>query len=218
MKFFVDTANIEKIKEINNLGLCDGVTTNPTLVAKEKRNFEEIIKEICSIVAGPVSAEVTSLKSEDMVKEAKNIAKWSNNVVIKIPITEEGLKAINILSKEGINTNCTLIFSAAQGLLAMKAGATYISPFLGRIDDMGELGIGLIKDLREIIDNYKFKSKIIAASIRTIAHVKDSAIAGADIATIPADLFPKLWKHVLTDKGLIDFLNDWEKYKEELNK
>ncbi|WP_282925525.1 fructose-6-phosphate aldolase [Helcococcus kunzii] len=218
MKFFVDTANLEEIKRINNLGLCDGVTTNPTLVSKEKRDFEEVIKEICSVVEGPVSAEVTGLKSEEMVKEAREIAKWADNIVVKIPMTEEGLKAINILSKEGIKTNCTLIFSAAQGLLAMKAGATYISPFLGRIDDMGESGRELIEDLRVIIDNYGFESEIIAASVRHIGHVEDAAIAGAHIATIPGTLFPKLWSHVLTDKGLHDFLNDWEKYKEELGK
>lgn len=218
MKFFVDTANVEEIKRINNLGLCDGVTTNPTLVSKEKRDFEEVIKEICSVVEGPVSAEVTGLKSEEMVKEAREIAKWADNIVVKIPMTEEGLKAINILSKEGIKTNCTLIFSAAQGLLAMKAGATYISPFLGRIDDMGESGRELIEDLRVIIENYGFESEIIAASVRHIGHVEDAAIAGAHIATIPGTLFPKLWSHVLTDKGLNDFLNDWEKYKKELDK
>ncbi|WP_282925533.1 fructose-6-phosphate aldolase [Helcococcus kunzii] len=218
MKFFVDTANVEEIKRINNLGLCDGVTTNPTLVSKEKRDFEEVIKEICSVVEGPVSAEVTGLKSEEMVIEAREIAKWADNIVVKIPITEDGLKAINILSKEGIKTNCTLIFSAAQGLLAMKAGATYISPFLGRIDDMGESGRELIEDLRTIIDNYGFESEIIAASVRHIGHVEDAAVAGAHIATIPGTLFPKLWSHVLTDKGLHDFLNDWEKYKEELGK
>ncbi|MFL8888371.1 fructose-6-phosphate aldolase [Helcococcus kunzii] len=218
MKFFVDTANVEEIKRINNLGLCDGVTTNPTLVSKEKRDFEEVIREICSVVEGPVSAEVTALKSEEMVKEAREIAKWADNIVVKIPMTEDGLKAINILSKEGIKTNCTLIFSAAQGLLAMKAGATYISPFLGRIDDMGENGRELIEDLKTIIDNYAFESEIIAASVRHIGHVEDAAVAGAHIATIPGKLFPKLWSHVLTDKGLNDFLNDWEKYKEELGK
>lgn len=218
MKFFVDTANVEEIKRINEMGLCDGVTTNPTLVSREKRDFEEVIKEICSIVDGPVSAEVTGLKAEEMLKEAREIAKWADNIVVKIPMTEEGLKAINALSKEGIKTNCTLIFSAAQGLLAMKAGATYISPFLGRIDDMGENGSDLIEDLRQIIDNYGFESEIIAASVRHIGHVQESAIAGAHIATIPGTLFPKLWSHVLTDKGLQDFLNDWEKYKKELEK
>lgn len=213
MKFYADTANIEEITYINSLGLCDGVTTNPTLISKEKKDFKEIIKEISSLVDGPVSAEVTALDSGEMVKEAREISKWANNVVIKIPITEEGLKAINILSKEGIRTNCTLIFSAAQGLLAIKAGATYISPFLGRIDDMGEKGIELIRDLRTIIDNYNYETKIIAASIRSIEHVQESAKAGADIATIPGNLFEKLWSHVLTDKGLESFLSDWNKYK-----
>lgn len=213
MKFYADTANIEEITYINSLGLCDGVTTNPTLISKEKKDFKEIIKEISSLVDGPVSAEVTALDFGEMVKEAREISKWANNVVIKIPITEEGLKAINILSKEGIRTNCTLIFSAAQGLLAIKAGATYISPFLGRIDDMGEKGIELIRDLRTIIDNYNYETKIIAASIRSIEHVQESAKAGADIATIPGNLFEKLWSHVLTDKGLESFLSDWNKYK-----
>lgn len=218
MKFFVDTANVDEIRRINEMGLCDGVTTNPTLVSREKRDFEEVIKEICSIVDGPVSAEVTGIEADEMVKEAREIAKWADNIVIKIPMTEEGLKAINILSKEGIKTNCTLIFSAAQGLLAMKSGATYISPFLGRIDDMGEHGRDLINDLRIIIDNYGFESEIIAASVRNIAHVEESAIDGAHIATIPGTLFPKLWSHVLTDKGIQDFLNDWEAYKKELGR
>lgn len=217
MKFFVDTANVDEIRRINELGLCDGVTTNPSLVAREGRDFEEVIKEICSIVNGPVSAEVTGLKYQEMVEEAREISKWSDNIVVKIPMTEEGLKAINILSKEGIKTNCTLIFSAAQGLLAMKAGATYISPFLGRIDDMGESGKDLIEDLREIIDIYGFESEIIAASIRNIGHVEQSALAGAHIATIPGTLFPKLWSHVLTDKGINDFMNDWNSYKNKLN-
>lgn len=217
MKFFVDTANVDEIRRINELGLCDGVTTNPSLVAREGRDFEEVIKEICSIVNGPVSAEVTGLKYQEMVEEAREISKWSDNIVVKIPMTEEGLKAINILSKEGIKTNCTLIFSAAQGLLAMKSGATYISPFLGRIDDMGESGKDLIEDLREIIDIYGFESEIIAASIRNIGHVEQSALAGAHIATIPGTLFPKLWSHVLTDKGINDFMNDWNSYKNKLN-
>lgn len=217
MKFFVDTANVDEIRRINELGLCDGVTTNPSLVAREGRDFEEVIKEICSIVNGPVSAEVTGLKYQEMVEEAREISKWSDNIVVKIPMTEQGLKAINILSKEGIKTNCTLIFSAAQGLLAMKAGATYISPFLGRIDDMGESGKDLIEDLREIIDIYGFESEIIAASIRNIGHVEQSALAGAHIATIPGTLFPKLWSHVLTDKGINDFINDWNSYKNKLN-
>lgn len=214
MKFFLDTANVEEIRRVNELGLVDGVTTNPTLISREGRDFEEVIKEICSFVKGPVSAEVIGLTHDEMVSEARNIAKWADNIVVKIPMTEEGLKAINTLSKEGIKTNCTLIFSVAQGLLAMKAGATYISPFIGRIDDMGKSGMELVSDLRDVIDIYGFDSEIIAASVRTIAHVEESAKSGAHIATIPGTLFPKLWSHVLTDRGIDDFLNDWKKYKE----
>lgn len=216
MKFFVDTANIDEIKRINDLGLCDGVTTNPTLIAREGRNFEEVIKDICYVVKGPVSAEVTGITYDEMISEARKIAKWADNIVVKIPMTEEGLKAIKTLTEENIKTNCTLIFSAAQGLLAMKAGATYISPFLGRIDDMGECGINLVKKLRKIIDNYGFKSEIIAASIRNINHLEDSAVEGADIATIPGSLFSKLWSHVLTTKGLNDFMKDWDNYKKAI--
>ncbi len=216
MKFFLDTANVDEIKRIDDLGLVDGVTTNPTLISREGRDFEEVIKDICSFVKGPVSAEVIGLTSEEMVKEARIISKWADNIVVKIPMTEEGLKAIKILSQEGIKTNCTLIFSVTQGLLAMKAGATYISPFIGRIDDLGKSGIELVEDLRYIIDMYNFKSEIIAASVRTLAHVEESAKAGAHIATIPGTLFPKLWNHALTDKGINDFLSDWEKYKKSM--
>lgn len=216
MKFFLDTANVDEIKRIDDLGLVDGVTTNPTLISREGRDFEEVIKDICSFVKGPVSAEVIGLTSEEMVKEARIISKWADNIVVKIPMTEEGLKVIKILSQEGIKTNCTLIFSVAQGLLAMKAGATYISPFIGRIDDLGKSGIELVEDLRYIIDMYNFKSEIIAASVRTLAHVEESAKAGAHIATIPGTLFPKLWNHALTDKGINDFLSDWEKYKKSM--
>ncbi|MFM1539053.1 fructose-6-phosphate aldolase [Helcococcus bovis] len=216
MKFFLDTANVDEIKRIDDLGLVDGVTTNPTLISREGRDFEEVIKDICSFVKGPVSAEVIGLTSEEMVKEARIISKWADNIVVKIPMTEEGLKAIKILSQEGIKTNCTLIFSVAQGLLAMKAGATYISPFIGRIDDLGKSGIELVEDLRYIIDMYNFKSEIIAASVRTLAHVEESSKAGAHIATIPGTLFPKLWNHALTDKGINDFLSDWEKYKKSM--
>src|SRR5699024_7487756 len=175
-KFFLDTANVNQIKKINEMGLCDGVTTNPSLIKKEGRDFEEVVKEICSIVHGPVSAEVTAYDTEGMVEQARDIAKWADNIVVKIPMTEEGLKAINILSNEGIDTNCTLIFSAAQGLLAAKAGATYISPFIGRIDDMGENGIDLVVDLRTILDNYDFDTEIIAASIRNNKHLEEAAL------------------------------------------
>ncbi|MBG9982493.1 fructose-6-phosphate aldolase [Aerococcaceae bacterium DSM 111020] len=218
MKFFLDTANVDEIKRINDLGLVDGVTTNPSLIAKEGQDFETVIKEITSVVLGPVSAEVVALDFDGMVEEARQLAKWADNVVVKIPMTEEGLKAVNTLSQEGIKTNVTLIFSVAQGLLAAKAGATYVSPFIGRIDDMGNNGMELIADLRIVLDNYALETEIIAASIRHIGHFEETAIAGADIATVPGSLFPKLWSHPLTDKGIDGFLADWEKYQKELNK
>ncbi len=214
MKFFLDTANIEEIKRINDLGLLDGVTTNPTLIQKEGRDFEEVIKDICATVDGPVSAEVVSLDYDGMVKEAREVAKWADNVVVKIPMTEAGLRAVNTLSQEGIKTNVTLIFSVAQGLLAAKAGATYISPFIGRIDDIGEDGMELIADLRLVLDTYDLEAEIIAASIRHIGHFEASAVAGAHIGTIPGSLFPKLWNHPLTDKGIDGFLADWKKYQD----
>ncbi|MDO4594036.1 MAG: fructose-6-phosphate aldolase [Tissierellia bacterium] len=212
MKFFLDTANIEDIKKANDLGLLDGVTTNPSLINKEGRDFEEVIKDIANTIKGPVSAEVTTYDYESMVEEARKLAKWADNVVVKIPMTRDGLKAINTLSKENIKTNCTLIFSVAQGLLAAKAGATYISPFIGRIDDMGEDGIRLIEDLKDVMVNYGFDTEIIAASIRTNKHLELSALAGADIATIPANIFEKLYSHPLTDKGIEGFKKDWEKF------
>lgn len=210
MKFFLDTANVEEIKRVNRLGLVDGVTTNPTIIAREGRDFEEVIKEICSIVDGPVSAEVIGLTTEEMVKEAREIAKWADNVVIKIPMTEDGLAAVNILSKEGIKTNVTLIFTVAQGLMAAKAGATYISPFVGRLDDIGTNGMDLIRGLKTVLDNYGYEAEIITASVRNLTHVEEAAKAGADIATIPGSLFPKLWSHPLTDKGIEQFLEDWK--------
>ncbi len=212
MKFFLDTANVEEIKRIAGLGLVDGVTTNPTIISREGRPFEEVIKEICSIVDGPVSAEVIGLKADEMIKEARELAKWAPNVVVKIPMTEEGLKAVNVLAKEGIKTNVTLIFSVAQGLMAAKAGATFISPFIGRLDDIGVYGMDLIKRLKTVLDNYGLKSEIIAASVRNIGHVEAAAEAGAHIATIPGSLFPKLWAHPLTDKGIEGFLKDWEAF------
>lgn len=213
MKFFLDTANIDEIKRVNDLGLVDGVTTNPTLIAKEGKDFETVIKEITSVVDGPVSAEVVALDYDGMVKEAREVAAWADNVVVKIPMTEEGLKAVNTLSQEGIKTNVTLIFSVAQGLLAAKAGATYISPFIGRIDDIGEDGMNLIYDLRLVLDNYDLDAEIIAASIRHIGHFEETAEAGADIATVPGSLFPKLWSHPLTDKGIEGFMADWKVYQ-----
>ncbi|MGX7776223.1 fructose-6-phosphate aldolase [Streptococcus pluranimalium] len=214
MKFFLDTANVEAIKEINRLGVVDGVTTNPTIISKEGRDFEEVIKEICSIVDGPVSAEVTALKAEDMVEEARAIAKWADNVVVKIPMTSEGLKAVNILSQEGIKTNVTLIFTVSQGLMAMKAGATFISPFIGRLEDIGTDAYQLILELRHIIDLYGFETEIIAASIRNATHVEKVAGLGAHIATIPDALFDKMTKHPLTDAGIATFLKDWEAFKQ----
>lgn len=213
MKFFLDTANIEEIKRVNDLGLCDGVTTNPSIIKKEGRDFEEVVKEICKLVDGPVSAEVTSYECEGMVEQSRALSKWAENIVVKIPMTEEGLKAINILSKEKIKTNCTLIFSVSQGLMAMKAGATYISPFMGRIDDMGESGAKLVSELRDVIDIYGYDSQIIAASIRHIGHLEEAALAGAHIATIPGTLFEKLWSHPLTDAGIESFKKDWEAFE-----
>ena len=213
MKFFLDTANIEEIKRVNDLGLCDGVTTNPSIIKKEGRDFEEVVKEICKLVDGPVSAEVTSYECEGMVEQARALSKWAENIVVKIPMTEEGLKAINILFKEKIKTNCTLTFSVSQGLMAMKAGATYISPFMGRIDDMGESGAKLVSELRDVIDIYGYDSQIIAASIRHIGHLEEAALAGAHIATIPGTLFEKLWSHPLTDAGIESFKKDWEAFE-----
>ncbi|EOH88676.1 fructose-6-phosphate aldolase [Enterococcus pallens] len=213
MKFFLDTANIEEIKRINALGLVDGVTTNPTIIAREGRDFEKVIKEICGLVEGPVSAEVTAADAEGMIKEARELNQWAENIVVKIPMTEAGLKAVNTISKEGIKTNVTLVFSVAQGLMAAKAGATYISPFLGRLEDIGTDSYELIKNLRTVLDNYKFKTEIISASIRGLGHVEKVAELGADIATIPGTIFPKLWSHPLTDSGIEQFEKDWAAYQ-----
>jgi len=218
MKFFLDTANIDEIKRVNELGLVDGITTNPTLIAKEGRPFEEVIKEIAHTVDGPVSAEVVGLKADEMIEEARQLAKWGENVVVKIPMTEEGLKAVHTLSKEGIKTNVTLIFTVAQGLMATKAGATYISPFIGRLDDIGMNGMQLVEALRIVLDTYDYDTEIIAASIRHLGHLEESALAGAHIATVPGSLFPKLWSHPLTDKGIETFLSDWKKFEDQLDK
>jgi transaldolase len=215
MKFFLDTANIEEIERINQLGLVDGVTTNPTIIAKEGKDFETVIKEICKIVSGPVNAEVTSLDSEGMINEAREIHQWAENIVVKIPMTEAGLKAVHTISQEGIKTNVTLIFSAAQGLMAAKAGATYVSPFIGRLDDIASDGIQLVSNLREMFDNYGFDTEIIAASVRNLGHVEAAALAGSDIATIPGNLFPKLWSHPLTTNGIAQFEADWQAYQEK---
>lgn len=209
MKLFIDTANIEEIREINDWGIICGVTTNPSLIAKEGRVFEEVIKEITQIVDGPISAEVVSLESEGMIKEARELAKIHKNIVIKIPMTKEGLKTVKVLSKEGIKTNVTLIFSAAQALLAAKAGATYVSPFVGRLDDIASNGMDLVSDIALIFDNYGIETEIIAASVRGPQDVVDSAKCGAHIATIPYKVFGQMLKHPLTDSGIERFLADW---------
>lgn len=215
MKFFLDTADVSAIKRINELGVVDGVTTNPTIISREGRDFETVIKEICQIVDGPVSAEVTGLTAEEMITEARDIAKWADNIVVKIPMTMEGVKAVNVLSKENIKTNVTLIFTVSQGLMAIKAGATFISPFVGRLEDIGTDAYQLISDLRDIIDCYGFDTEIIAASIRNTVHVENVAKRGAHIATIPDAVFDKMTKHPLTDSGLTQFMQDWKIFKGE---
>lgn len=213
MKFFLDTAHIEDIEYWNDMGLVDGVTTNPSLIAREKKDFKTIITDICSVVDGPVSVEATSLETDGILQEARDYAGWSDNVVIKVPFIKEGIKALPILKKEGIKTNTTLVFSSNQGLIAMKAGSSYISPFVGRLDDISLYGMEAISDLATIRDNYGFDSEIIVASIRHPLHVLESAKLGADIATIPAGVLEKLFGHPLTDNGLDAFLSDWEKTK-----
>jgi fructose-6-phosphate aldolase, TalC/MipB family len=213
MKFFIDTANIEEIKKVLALGMVDGVTTNPSLVAKEPRPFLEILKDICQLVEGPVSAEVISVEADGMVAEARELVKIADNIVIKIPMIEEGLKAVKRLTAEGIKTNVTLIFSASQALLAAKAGATYVSPFVGRLDDISVNGLDLIADIMTILRNYGFATEVIVASVRSPMHVVESALLGADIATIPYKVIAQLAKHPLTDIGMQQFLADWEKRK-----
>ncbi|WP_456473162.1 fructose-6-phosphate aldolase [Desulfolithobacter sp.] len=211
MKFFIDTANINEIRKAMDLGMVDGVTTNPSLVAREQRPFEEILKDICDLVDGPVSAEVISLDAGGMVAEARELARLGDNIVIKIPMIEEGLKAVRMLTAEGIKTNVTLVFSSSQALLAAKAGATYVSPFVGRLDDISQTGMDLISDILTIFRNYGFTTEIIVASIRSPMHVVESALIGADIATIPYKVIAQLAKHPLTDIGMEKFLADWEK-------
>jgi len=211
MKFFIDTANIDEIKKANELGLLDGVTTNPSLVSKEGRDFEELIKEICSIVDGPVSAEVVSKDAEGMIKEARHLADLADNIVVKIPLIKEGLKAVKILSGEGIKTNVTLCFSPIQALMAAKAGASIISPFIGRLDDISQRGMDLIEQIVTIYENYGYETEVLVASIRNPVHVLDAALIGADIATIPFKVMEQLINHPLTDIGLEKFLADWKK-------
>ena len=212
MKFFIDTANLDEIRECSEMGLIDGVTTNPSLVSKEGNvDFKEHIAKICALVKGDVSAEVTSLDTEGMLREGREYAKIAPNVVIKCPLTMDGLKATRTLREEGTKVNVTLCFSAAQALLAAKAGATYISPFIGRLDDIAQDGMQLIRDIVQIYDNYGFATEVLAASIRHPMHIVDCALAGADVATIPFKVIQQLVKHPLTDKGLETFLADWKK-------
>ncbi len=211
MKFFIDTANIDEIRMANDLGMVDGVTTNPSLVAKEGREFKGLITDICKLVEGPVSAEVVSLDAEGMVKEARDLAGLAENIVVKIPLVEEGLKAVKILTDEGIKTNVTLCFSSIQALMAAKAGASYISPFVGRLDDISHPGMDIVEEIITIYDNYGFDTEVIVASIRNPIHVLESALMGADIATIPFKVIQQLIKHPLTDIGLEKFLADWKK-------
>jgi len=211
MKFFIDTANIEEIKKGMAIGMVDGVTTNPSLVAKEKRPFIDILRDICQTVPGPVSAEVVSLDADGMLKEGKKLAKLAENIVIKVPMTPEGLRATSGFAAEGIKTNVTLVFSAMQAMLAAKAGATFVSPFVGRLDDTGVKGMDMVGDIVTIFDNYGYTTEIIVASVRSPQHVLDAALIGADIATIPYKVIEQLARHPLTDAGIAQFLADWEK-------
>ncbi|MCF8078893.1 MAG: fructose-6-phosphate aldolase [Desulfobacterales bacterium] len=213
MKFFIDTANLDEIREANSMGMVDGVTTNPSLIAKEGGNFEQIISQICEIVDGPVSAEVISTEHEKMVEEARKLAAIHENIVVKIPMLVDGLKAVRQLTEEGIKTNVTLIFSPLQALMAAKAGATYVSPFVGRLDDLSQEGMVLVEQLVEIYSNYAYETEIIVASVRNPLHVLDAAVMGADIATIPFGVLKKLAAHPMTDKGLKAFLDDWNNKK-----
>ena len=213
MKIFLDTAEAEKIRRFAAIGMVDGITTNPTLILKSGREHKEAIKEICRIVDGPVSAEGVEEKAEGMVKDGEEFASWAKNVVVKVPMTEEGLKAVRMLSKKGIKTNVTLVFSAPQALLVAKAGATYVSPFLGRLDDVGEDGMELVRQIAAIYKNYGFKTQILAASVRSPLHVVQAALAGADIATIPPEVLEKCFKHGFTDAGIKKFKEDFDAAK-----
>ncbi|NOZ84568.1 MAG: fructose-6-phosphate aldolase [Epsilonproteobacteria bacterium] len=210
MKFFIDTANVELIRSYYELGIIDGVTTNPSLVSKEDGSFDDIIKEISSFVDGPISAEVIATDTIGMISQAEELAAINRNIVVKIPMTKEGIKAVNALSKKSIKTNVTLVFSPAQALLAAKVGAAYVSPFIGRLDDIGHHGMELIEQIRAIYDNYQFATEIIVASIRHPSHVIEAALNGADVATVPPEVIEKLFNHPLTDIGLAKFLEDWK--------
>jgi len=218
MKFFMDGANVAEIREAYAWGILDGVTTNPSLVAKEGRPFREVIEEICSIVPGPVSAECVTLDADSIVAEARELAAWAPNVVVKVPLMPEGMKAVKILSAEGIKTNVTVTFQAAQGLIAAKAGATYVSPFVGRLDDRGHDGMEVVEDIVRILDNYGFETQVIVASIRGPNHVIRGALCGAHVATMPFAVMKQLFQHPLTDLGIQNFLADWEKLKAKLGK
>lgn len=211
MKIFIDTANINEIREAYSWGVIDGVTTNPSLIAKEGKDFKKVIEEICSIVNGPISAEAVSMDAEGMIKEARELSKIHKNIVVKIPMTKEGLKAVKKVSSEKIKTNMTLIFSPNQALLAAKAGATYVSPFVGRLDDISHIGMDLVGQIVEIFDNYAFETEVIVASIRNPLHVVEAAMMGAHVATIPFNVLEQMLRHPLTDIGIKKFLEDWEK-------
>ncbi|WP_456391239.1 fructose-6-phosphate aldolase [Profundibacter sp.] len=211
MQFFIDTAEVEDIKELNDLGMADGVTTNPSLIMKSGRDILEVTKEICGIIDGPVSAEVVAMDAENMLKEGRKLAKIADNIAVKVPLTWDGLKACKALSADGIMVNVTLCFSANQALLAAKAGATFISPFIGRLDDINIDGMDLIADIRTIYDNYGFETRILAASIRSVNHMTQAALIGADVATAPPAVIKKMADHMLTDKGLEGFMKDWAK-------
>ncbi len=218
MKIFLDTANVKEIREAHSWGILDGVTTNPSLVAKEGRDFIQVVKEITQITSGPVSAEVVSITADEMVREGRELSRIAKNVIVKIPMLKEGLKAIKTLSSEGIRINTTLIFSASQALLAAKAGASYVSPFIGRLDDISHVGMDIIRDIRIIFDNYDYPCEILAASIRHPLHFVDAAKAGADVATLPFSVLEALTKHPLTDLGLQKFLKDWESVPQQTRK
>ena len=211
MKFFIDTANIEEIKKAYALGMVDGVTTNPSLIAKENRPFEELLQEICDLVDGPVNGEVVSIEAEGMVEEGRKLAAFHPNIVVKVPMTTEGLKAVKVLSAENIKTNVTLVFSPMQALMAAKAGAAYVSPFVGRLDDVAQVGMDLVNDIMNIYGNYGYETEVIVASVRNPIHVVEAALIGADIATLPYKVIDQLAKHPLTDIGMEKFLADWEK-------
>jgi transaldolase len=213
MKFFIDTANLNEIREANAMGILDGVTTNPSLIAKEGRAFKDTILEICKIVDGPVSVEVVAVEMKGMLREAEEFATWHKNVVVKLPTTKEGLKACKTLSEKGIRTNLTLCFSPNQALMVAKAGATYVSPFVGRLDDISHVGMDLVRQIIQIYNNYGYKTQVLAASLRHPLHVVEAAMAGAHVATIPFKVLDQMIKHPLTDKGLDAFLKDWEKVK-----